>query len=74
MRIPSLPDHSVAVSACRSEKGRFRWSVTTAGYHPYRSQGSYPSASAALAAGIAQAHALAERQPIRARINDGSWM
>ncbi|KQO56547.1 hypothetical protein ASF24_18790 [Methylobacterium sp. Leaf86] len=74
MRIPSLPNHSVAVSACRSDKGRFRWAVTTAGYHPYRSQGSYPSASAALAAGIAQAHALAEWQPIRARINDGSWM
>lgn len=74
MRIPSLPDHSVAVSACRSERSRFRWSVTTAGYHPYRSQGSYPSASIALAAGIAHAHLLADRQPIRGRINDGIWM
>ena len=74
MRIPSLPDHSVAVSACRSEKGRFRWSITTSGYHPYWSTGSYPSASVALVAGIAQAHAPAERQPIRGRIDNGSWM
>jgi hypothetical protein len=74
MRIPSSPDHSVTVSACRSDKGRFRWSVTTAGYHPYRSPDCYPSTSIALAAGMAYAHVLAERQPIRGRINDGRWM
>ncbi|WP_156389515.1 hypothetical protein [Methylobacterium sp. Leaf465] len=74
MRIPSLPDHSVAVSACRSEKGRFRWSVCTTGYHPYRSPSSYPSAALALAAGISHARVLAEQHPIRARINDGSWL
>jgi len=74
MQIPSLSDHSVAVSACRSDKSRFRWSVMTAGFHPYRSTSSYPSASLALAAGMSHAHVLAERHPIRARINDGSWM
>jgi hypothetical protein len=74
MRIPSLPDYRVAVSACRSVKGRFRWSVRTTGYHPYRSPDTYPSAAHALAAGISHAHVLAERHPIRSRINDGSWL
>ncbi|KQP58554.1 hypothetical protein ASG40_08465 [Methylobacterium sp. Leaf399] len=74
MQIPTLPDHSVAVFACRSERDRFRWAVTTAGYHPYRSASSYASAAIALAAGISHAHFLADQHPIRSRINDGTWM
>jgi hypothetical protein len=33
----------------------------TAGFHPYRSPNSYPSASLALAAGMSHAHVLAEQ-------------
>ncbi|WP_027171596.1 hypothetical protein [Methylobacterium sp. 10] len=74
MQIPTLPNHSVAVSACRSDKTRFRWSVTTAGFHACRSTTSYSSAAMALAAGISHAHVLAEPYRIRARINDGGWI
>lgn len=74
MQIPALPDHTVVVTACRSDKDRFRWLVTTEGFHPYRSTASYSSAAIALAAGISHAHLLAEPHPIRPRINAGTWM
>ena len=74
LQIPMVPSHSVAVSACRSDKNRFRRSVTTAGFHSCRSTTSTSSAAMAPAAGLSHAHVPGEPYRIRTRINDGGWI